>query len=137
MKERINVLVSSSVQVRTLNRQFREKNSATDVLSFPAPQTPDNHSKSMLAGEIAISADIAMYNATKFGHSAAEEVKILALHGILHLAGYDHERDNGEMERKEMKLRRELRLPDGLIERAKHAGTASPRAAKARSRGAA
>jgi len=70
-----------------------------------------------LAGEIAISADIAAQNAARFGHSPAAEIKVLALHGILHLAGFDHERDNGQMARKEMRLRRLLRLPVALIER--------------------
>jgi probable rRNA maturation factor len=69
------------------------------------------------AGEVAISADIALQNALRLGHSAALEVKVLVLHGILHLAGFDHERDNGEMARKEAKLRRTLRLPVGLTER--------------------
>jgi probable rRNA maturation factor len=68
-------------------------------------------------GDIAISADIAAKNAKELGHSGLEEVKILALHGILHLAGFDHERDNGEMEREEARLRSALGLPTGLIER--------------------
>jgi probable rRNA maturation factor len=68
---------------------------------------------------VAISADIARENARRLGHSAANEVKILALHGLLHLAGYDHERDAGEMARKEKRLRQQLRLEAGLIERMK------------------
>jgi probable rRNA maturation factor len=116
-----NVLVTSSTAVRALNRQFRGKNSATDVLSFPSStlNSPSNgQSRLAIAGDIAISADIAAENATRLGHTAAEEVKILALHGILHLAGYDHERDNGRMARKEAALRQRLRLPMALIERA-------------------
>jgi probable rRNA maturation factor len=66
---------------------------------------------------VAISADIARTNATRLGHSVADEVKILVLHGILHLAGFDHEHDNGEMARKENRLRRQLKLEVGLIER--------------------
>jgi probable rRNA maturation factor len=113
-----DVLVTSSNVMRSLNRQFRGKNKATDVLSFPAPDfLPANSKKTIHAGEIAISADIAAENAARFGHSTAEEVKILALHGILHLAGFDHERDNGEMARKEMKLRQALRLPVALLQR--------------------
>jgi probable rRNA maturation factor len=73
--------------------------------------------KSKTAGDVAISADIALENSIQLGHSVAQEVKILALHGILHLAGFDHERDNGQMARKEAKLRRALRLPAALIER--------------------
>ena len=71
------------------------------------------------AGEIAISADIACQNALRYGHSPAQEIKVLALHGILHLAGYDHERDNGQMAREEARLRRALGLPSTLIERAR------------------
>jgi probable rRNA maturation factor len=115
----VNVLVTSSHEVRVLNRQFRGKNKATDVLSFPATHSPfaGHRSKAFQAGDIAISADIASENAARLGHSPAEEVKILALHGILHLAGFDHERDNGTMARKEVELRQKLNLPDTLIER--------------------
>jgi probable rRNA maturation factor len=116
----VNVLVTSSAAVRSLNRQFRSHNKATDVLSFPCTfSTSESHrpAKAKLAGDVAISADIACDNSIQLGHPAAQEVKILALHGILHLAGFDHERDNGEMARKEARLRRALRLPAALIER--------------------
>jgi probable rRNA maturation factor len=113
----IDVLVTSSNAMRSLNRQFRGKNKPTDVLSFPAPDRLPGNGRKTHAGEIAVSAEIAAENASRFGHSPAEEVKILALHGILHLAGYDHERDNGEMARKEMKLRQALRLPISLLQR--------------------
>ncbi|HKH99955.1 MAG TPA: rRNA maturation RNase YbeY [Candidatus Sulfotelmatobacter sp.] len=114
-----HVLVTSSSAVRALNRRFRGKDRATDVLSFPSPPTAilKGRKNAPIAGDIAISADIAARNAARLGHSAAAEVKILALHGILHLAGFDHERDNGEMARKEAKLRQALRLPVALIER--------------------
>lgn len=116
LKGTVNLLVTSSAKVRSLNRQFRGKNKATDVLSFPADsrRTPG---ALRMAGEIAISAEVARQSADRRGHSAADEVKILALHGILHLAGFDHERDNGQMERQEHRLRVALRLPSGLIER--------------------
>ena len=121
------VLVTSSSAVRALNRRFRGKDEATDVLSFPA--SPANGSANPASdGDIAISADIAAENAARLGHSAAQEVKILALHGILHLAGFDHEGDNGEMARKEMKLRRALNLPAALIERNKPERTKTERA---------
>jgi len=112
----VNVLVTSSAAVRSLNREFRKQNKATDVLSFPSP-IGGSRTKTTPAGEIAISADIAAQNAVRFGHSVAEEIKVLTLHGILHLAGFDHERDNGRMARKELKLCRALRLPPALIER--------------------
>jgi probable rRNA maturation factor len=113
----VNVMIAGNPQLRALNRTFRGKNQATDVLSFPAALARTSPGKNGFAGDIAISADIAAQNAVRLGHSVAQEIKILMLHGILHLAGYDHERDNGVMAHKEAKLRRELRLPSGLIER--------------------
>jgi probable rRNA maturation factor len=113
----VNVLVTSSTAMRALNRQFRGKNRATDVLSFPAVEPVGRKQRQKLAGDIAISADIARENSLRLGHPIAQEIKILALHGILHLAGFDHERDNGQMARKEATLRRALRLPPALIER--------------------
>jgi probable rRNA maturation factor len=109
----VNVLVTDNRELRSLNRRFRNRDAPTDVLSFPADAGALNN----LAGDIAISADMAAANGLKMGHSAMEEIKILILHGVLHLAGYDHERDHGNMERKEVQLRRTLRLPVALIER--------------------
>jgi probable rRNA maturation factor len=118
LKEQVNVLVTSSSAVRSLNLRFRRLNKTTDVLSFPvASSISESRNRGKLAGEVAVSADIALKNAFRLGHPAAQEVKILALHGVLHLAGFDHERDNGEMARKEVELRRALGLPSGLIER--------------------
>jgi probable rRNA maturation factor len=114
VKGAVNVLVTSSGEMKSLNRRFRKKDKTTDVLSFPA----EPGAQKSLAGEIAISAEIATKNAQALGHSPAEEVKILVLHGILHLRGYDHECDNGQMARRERQLRAKLRLPMGLIERA-------------------
>jgi probable rRNA maturation factor len=122
MRDTVNVLVTSSTELRTLNRRFLGLDKATDVLSFPATPVTGRLAK-RIAGEVAISADIARENARRLGHSVAEEVKILVLHGILHLAGFDHERDNGEMARKESRLRMQLKLEVGLIERTEpHAG---------------
>jgi probable rRNA maturation factor len=109
----VTVLVTSSLELKRLNQRFRGKDKSTDVLSFPAEMM----SKGRFAGDVAISAEIASKNARRLGHSPAEEVKVLALHGLLHLAGYDHEADNGTMARKEMRLREQLRLPVALIER--------------------
>ncbi len=116
VRDTVNVLVTSSAELRALNWQFRGTDKATDVLSFPSPREERRQVK-RVAGDVAISADIARGNASRLGHSVADEVKILALHGILHLAGFDHERDNGEMARKESRLRRQLKLEAGLIER--------------------
>jgi probable rRNA maturation factor len=111
----VDVLLTSTAYMRRLNRQFRHKDKPTDVLSFPSLEALRTSSRA--AGELAISLDIARENASHLGHSLAEEVKILVLHGILHLAGFDHERDNGEMAREESRLREKLKLNDGLIER--------------------
>jgi probable rRNA maturation factor len=108
----VSVLITSSRELRSLNQRFRRKNRTTDVLSFPPLMT--NHD---FAGDVAISLDIAAENARLLGHTTADEVKILMLHGVLHLAGYDHETDGGQMKRKENRLRKKLGLPSGLIER--------------------
>lgn len=116
MRERVNVLVTSSAELRSLNRRFRGFDRPTDVLSFPALRMGSPRLNSV-AGEVVISADIARENAKSLDHSLEAEVKILVLHGMLHLAGYDHERDAGQMVRKESRLRRQLKLEAGLIER--------------------
>jgi probable rRNA maturation factor len=107
----VNVVVTTNSEMKRLNGRFRGKDEPTDVLSFPGGEM------SGLAGEIAISHEIAKENAGRLGHSVTEEIKILILHGMLHLAGYDHEDDGGKMARKEHNLRKALRLPDALIER--------------------
>lgn len=117
----VTVLVTSSRELRRLNQQFRGKDKPTDVLSFP----PSPLAAKGYAGDLAISAEIASQNARRLGHSPAEEVKILALHGVLHLRGYDHEIDSGKMARKEEELRRQLGLPIALIERNKASAAAS------------
>lgn len=109
----VSVLVTSSRELRGLNHRFRGKNEPTDVLSFPGNPALMRD----FAGDVAISAEIAAGNARQLGHTAADEIRILTLHGLLHLAGYDHESDDGEMERKEERLRKSLGLPVGLIER--------------------
>lgn len=112
---KVNLLLTGNAEMRAINRQFRRKDKPTDVLSFPTDLKREG--EHAFAGEIAVSADIASENARRFGHSPAVEVKILALHGILHLAGFDHESDNGQMARKESALRRRLGLPSSLTER--------------------
>lgn len=109
----VDVLLAGNPDLRALNRRFRGKNQPTDVLSFPAGDSPRNG----FAGDIAISVDIAKQNAKRLGHANAEEIKILCLHGLLHLAGFDHERDRGQMAKKELSLRRRLGLASGLTER--------------------
>jgi len=109
----VTVLVTSSRELRRLNQHFRGKDKPTDVLSFP----PHPLGARGFAGDVAISAEIAAQNARRLGHSPAQEIKILTLHGVLHLSGYDHETDAGTMARKEGALRKQLGLPMALIER--------------------
>jgi probable rRNA maturation factor len=108
----VSVLITSNAGIRKLNARFRGKKKATDVLSFPAAASAHG-----FAGDIAISLDIATQNASLLGHSVSDEIRILILHGVLHLAGYDHETDQGEMAKKEIALRKRFALPSGLIER--------------------
>jgi len=112
---RVEVLLAGDETLARLNRDFRKKNGATDVLSFPALLVPGHAAR--VAGDLAISIDTAARQAEAHGHGLEEELKILILHGVLHLAGQDHERDAGEMQRMEQRLRRQLSLPVGLIER--------------------
>ncbi len=104
-------LIASDDELRDLNRRFRKKDYTTDVLSFP-PAEPNGS-----LGQLAISWDRARAQAAEYGHSAAEEVRILMLHGVLHLTGLDHEKDRGEMARVETRWRKRLNLPPGLIAR--------------------
>ncbi len=124
LRGEVSVLLTSDRVLRRLNKQFRGKNKATDVLSFPSA-APAQVSKSRpgapgngVAGDLAISVETAQRQSAACGHSLAAELKILMLHGLLHLNGYDHEKDAGEMARKERALRARLGLEQGLIERA-------------------
>jgi probable rRNA maturation factor len=104
----VTVALVSDARIRALNRRFRRKDAATDVLSFdPA--------------DIAIATGVARRQARQAGHSYADELKVLALHGLLHLMGYDHHvpSDRGRMARLERRLRRKGGLREGLIERAR------------------
>jgi len=109
----VTVLLTTDATIRDLNRRFRGKDAATDVLSFPAADLLQNQEK----GDLAISVETARKQALEQGHTLAIELRVLILHGLLHLAGYDHEADEGKMERRERRLRAALGLPQGLIER--------------------
>jgi probable rRNA maturation factor len=123
----VSVLLTNSRELRVLNRQFRGKDKPTDVLSFPSEVVGARR----FVGDVAISVEIAAQNAKRLGHSTADEVKILILHGLLHLAGYDHEADHGEMARTEERLRYKLGLPVGLIARASASeGSVNPRVSR-------
>jgi probable rRNA maturation factor len=112
----VSVALVSDRRMRALNRQFRGKDVATDVLSFPANRTPG---VTPFLGDIVIASGVATRQAKAAGHSAQTEVKVLALHGLLHLLGYDHDKDDGKMARVEARLRQKAGLREGLIERAK------------------
>lgn len=104
-------LIADDGELQRLNRDFRKKNYATDVLSFPSGQADG------FLGDIAISFDHAKRQAAEYGHPVGQEIEILMLHGVLHLLGMDHEKDGGQMARAENQWRTALGLPRGLIER--------------------
>jgi probable rRNA maturation factor len=132
----VNIAVVSDSQVRALNRRYRGIDRATDVLSFPAEKAPPRRSQrtqrvnpvltsassvssvvESFLGDIVIARGVARRQARSAGHAEETELRVLALHGLLHLLGYDHERDNGAMARLERRLRRKGGLHEGLIER--------------------
>jgi probable rRNA maturation factor len=134
----VSVALVSDRRVRTLNRSYRRKDYATDVLSFPATsalprRTPGTRRRKPLLppvssaspvvdsflGDIVIARGVARRQAREAGHSERTEIRVLALHGLLHLLGYDHEQDQGRMLRVERRLRRKGGLREGLIERAR------------------
>jgi len=106
------VALVSDARMRALNRQFRGKDKVTDVLSFPA------ETRGFL-GDVVIAAGVAKKQAKVAGHSLNTEIRVLTLHGLLHLLGYDHSSDDGKMARIEARLRKKAGLPEGLIERAR------------------
>ena len=110
----VSIAVVSDRRMRALNRQFRGKDTTTDVLSFPATHMPG---VSTFLGDIVIAISVATRQAREAGHSVSTELKVLALHGLLHLLGYDHDSDDGKMARAEARLRKKAGLREGLIER--------------------
>ena len=107
----VSVALVSDARIRELNRRYRRVDRVTDVLSFPS-------SLHRFLGDIVIARGVAGRQAREAGHSELTEIRVLALHGLLHLLGYDHERDAGRMRRAEQRLRRKGGLREGLIERA-------------------
>lgn len=142
----VSIGLLSDRSVRGLNRRYRQIDSATDVLSFPAEMSspprrtrrtrkskPDYFSASSASsvvesflGDIAIARGVARRQARAARHAELTELRLLALHGLLHLLGYDHERDEGEMRRVERRLRRKGGLREGLIERQRPAAPRPP-----------
>ena len=108
----LSLAIVSDRRMRALNRQFRGKDAVTDVLSFPSDERG-------FMGDIVVAAGVATRQARDAGHSVQTELKVLALHGLLHLLGYDHETDDGKMALAEARLRKKAGLKEGLIERAR------------------
>jgi len=106
----VELILTDDKEIRSLNKEFRQKDKATDVLSFPLENMPG-----MPLGSIVISIDTAKKGATEFNHSIEDEIKLLFIHGLLHLLGYDHEIDNGEMREKEKEIINKFNLPKSLI----------------------
>jgi probable rRNA maturation factor len=105
--ESVTVRLVSDDAMARLNQTFRKKPGPTDVLSFPAKRTKPGETATYV-GDIAISAETARRNARRFSRALGVEMRILILHGMIHLAGFDHENDQGEMARLERRLRRRL-----------------------------
>jgi probable rRNA maturation factor len=120
----LTVCLVTNAEIARWNRAYRHKDGPTDVLSFPADDEPPprahksspriarraSASPNRYLGDIAIAPAVARRNARRFGRTFSQEMRILTLHGILHLLGYDHETDSGQMDRRERRLRRELGL---------------------------
>lgn len=105
---RVTIVFVRDRVIRSLNNQYRQINRATDVLSFPVGDEMPGEGDELYLGDVVISIDAALRQAESAGHSIEREVAELLIHGVLHLCGYDHETDNGRMNKLEMKLRRKL-----------------------------
>ncbi len=105
------IRIVSDRRMRQLSRQYRGKNQTTDVLAFPAEPLPE--AEDAYLGDMVVSADAAAEQASERGLPLDQEFRLLLVHGLLHLLGYDHERDAGEMRRLERLLRRRHRLEPG------------------------
>jgi probable rRNA maturation factor len=106
----VSIALVSDVRIRQLNARYRAQPVSTDVLSFAADEPGQ-------LGEVVIASGVARRQARRAGHPVEVERRVLALHGLLHLLGYDHEDDDGRMARVEWRLRRKGGLREGLIER--------------------
>lgn len=128
----VSVALVSDARMRALNQRFRRQDHATDVLSFPSADDGlrGRADAGRALGDVVIAAGVAARQAREAGHSLGTELRVLALHGLLHLIGFDHETDDGRMARVEARLRRKGGLPVSLVERTYRA-TAS-RAARPR-----
>ena len=112
-KKHIELELVNSEEIKELNLSLRGINESTDVLSFPLLQSKANP----LLGSIVINIELAKSTAKELGHSLKEELGILFLHGLLHLLGFDHEKDQGQMRQKERELAKRFSLPNSLTDR--------------------
>ena len=103
-----SVVLTSDARMRALNQRYRNRDSSTDVLSFPTSRKPMQRPTNGYWGDIVISAERAVRQARREPHGLYRELSWLILHGVLHLLGYDHETDRGEMVRRERRLRQRL-----------------------------
>jgi probable rRNA maturation factor len=124
LRGEVSVLLADDRTLRRLNRDWRGKDKATDVLSFPSPE----EMSAVFAGDLAVSLETAQRQGAAYGNELRDEVRVLLLHGLLHLAGMDHETDGGEMAAREAELRKRLRLRSGLIARASGKQTSGAKA---------
>ena len=106
----VELILTNDNEIQKLNKEYRQKDKPTDVLSFPLENIPG-----LPLGSIVISIDTAKKGAEEFGHSIEDEIKLLFIHGLLHLLGYNHETDNGEMREKEKEIIKKFNLPKSLI----------------------
>jgi probable rRNA maturation factor len=131
----VSILVTTDPRIRKLNKEFRGKNEATDVLSFPAGDSPSIPGQPLFVGDVAISLDTARRRAVEDGRTLAFELSRYLAHGLLHLLGYDHEKSERAarvMARREAEL---LGLP-GMLDDAKGVGTSKPKAKRVEEDGA-
>jgi len=108
----IELIITSNSEIQSINAECRNINKPTDVLSFPYEEMPMSP-----LGSIVISQDLVLAKAEEFGHTQEDEFTLLFIHGLLHLLGYDHEIDDGQMRQEEERLINEFNLPKSLIVR--------------------
>jgi probable rRNA maturation factor len=108
----IELIITTNDEIKEINKEYRNVDKPTDVLSFPYEEMPMSP-----LGSIVISSEFVEAKAQEFGHSVNDELLLLFIHGMLHLLGYDHEVDNGEMRYKEKELIEKFNLPNSLIVR--------------------
>ncbi|MBT5935687.1 rRNA maturation RNase YbeY [Sulfurimonas sp.] len=106
----IELIITTNDDIQIINHQYRDVNKATDVLSFPYDEMP-----MAPLGSIVISSEYAQNMADELGHTLTQEITLLFIHGLLHLLGFDHEVDNGEMREEEARLINKYKLPESLI----------------------